>query len=66
MEDKNLKAIRLLQIAERLELIIADLKVEINAPIRKRKPSQKMIDKAAAIERIEIWATNLQKKNASK
>jgi len=62
MEDKSLKALRLLEITKRLECIAAELAIEINAPIRVRKPSKRMIDKAEAYAKIEAWANNLNKK----
>jgi len=63
MEDKSLKALRLLEISKRLQSITAELEIEINAPIRKRKPSKRMIDKAESYAKIEEWANNLKKKS---
>ena len=62
MSDPTLKALRLLEISKRLQSITAELEIEINAPIRKRKPSKRMIQKAEAYAKIEAWANNLGKK----
>jgi len=62
-KDVNLKALRLLEITRRLQSIAAELEIEINAPARKRKPSQKMIQKAEAYARIDDWASGIGRRN---